>query len=116
VSAGADQREIASVGSLDELPDGIPVRVEVGEIPVCLVRLGDVVHAIGDTCSHQDVSLAEGEVDADDCTVECWKHGSAFSLRTGQPETLPATKPVPVYPVEVIDGEVVVTIRGGDDA
>ena len=58
-------------------------------------------YAIGDTCTHADISLSEGEVDADECTIECWKHGSAFSLSTGEPESLPATRPVPVYPVTV---------------
>ena len=62
-----------------------------------LVRIGDDVYAIGDTCSHANVSLSEGEVLADDREIECWKHGSTFSLLTGEPQTLPATQPVPVY-------------------
>ncbi|WP_366515033.1 Rieske 2Fe-2S domain-containing protein, partial [Microbacterium sp.] len=37
-------------------------------------------------------------------TLECWAHGSAFSLRTGHPLNLPAFEPVPVYEV-VIDGD-----------
>ena len=48
----------------------------------------------------QDISLSEGEVVADDHQLECWKHGSAFSLETGEPTSLPATQPVPVYEVE----------------
>jgi 3-phenylpropionate/trans-cinnamate dioxygenase ferredoxin subunit len=69
-----------------------------------LVRIGDDVYAIGDRCSHADFSLAEGEVDVDDLTIECAKHGSTFSLEDGAPQTLPATLPVPVYRVEV-DGD-----------
>ena len=56
---------------------------------IALVRLGDDVYAIGDRCSHQDISLSEGDVLADECTLECWKHGSAFSLETGEPTSLP---------------------------
>ena len=76
-----------------------------------LVRIGDDFHAIGDTCSHADFSLSEGTVDTDECTIECWKHGSAFSLRTGEPESLPATRPVPVYAVTVEGDDVSVEIR-----
>ena len=58
--------------------------------------------AIGDTCTHGDISLSDGFVEGD--TLECWAHGSAFSLRTGRPLNLPAYEPVPVYEV-TIDGD-----------
>jgi 3-phenylpropionate/trans-cinnamate dioxygenase ferredoxin subunit len=74
------------------------------------VRIGDDVYAIGDTCSHAEVSLSEGEVYPDERAIECWKHGSTFSLVTGEPQTLPATRPVPVYDVVVVDGDIVVTM------
>ena len=77
------------------------------------VRLGDDVYVIGDICTHQDISLSEGEVDADTCHIECWKHGSSFSLETGEPDVFPATRPVPVYRAWVDGGEVYVEI---DDA
>ena len=65
------------------------------------VRSGET-HAISDICSHGAVSLSDGEVE--DCTIECWLHGSRFHLRTGKPTGPPAVRPVPVYPVTV-DGE-----------
>jgi 3-phenylpropionate/trans-cinnamate dioxygenase ferredoxin subunit len=74
------------------------------------VRIGDDVYAVGDRCSHADVSLSEGEVLADEFEIECWKHGSSFDLKTGEPQSLPATKPVPVYEVQVVDGDVEVTL------
>jgi 3-phenylpropionate/trans-cinnamate dioxygenase ferredoxin subunit len=89
--------------ALEELVDGGARRFDVGGHRIAVVRLGSRVHAIGDRCSHADYSLSEGEVHADSCELECWKHGSAFSLETGQPNTLPATQPVPVYDV-VVDG------------
>jgi 3-phenylpropionate/trans-cinnamate dioxygenase ferredoxin subunit len=64
--------------------------------------------AIRDECSHASVALSEGEIDG--CTLECWLHGSRFDLRTGQPTGLPATEPVPVYPVEIRDGDVYVSL------
>jgi 3-phenylpropionate/trans-cinnamate dioxygenase ferredoxin subunit len=92
-----------------ELEPGTARRVEVAGRPVALVRIGDDVYAIGDTCSHADVSLSEGDVLCDEREIECWKHGSTFSLVTGEPQTLPATRAVPVYEVTVVDGDVVVS-------
>ena len=68
------------------------------------VRIGDDFYAIGDECSHADYSLSEGDVWEDECEIECPKHGSTFSLKTGEPQTLPATQPVPTYDV-VVDGD-----------
>ena len=83
-------------------------RFVVDGTAVAVVRIGDDFYAIGDRCSHADVSLSEGEVDPGDRHIECWKHGSRFSLETGEPDTLPATRPVPVFNVRVEDGEVIV--------
>ena len=80
------------------------------EHAIALVRIDDDVYAIGDRCSHADVSLAGGTVWPDECELECPKHGSAFDLRTGQPQSLPATHPVPLYDVAVLDGDVLVTL------
>jgi len=93
--------------SLSELEDGAARYMVVQGCPFAVVRIGDVVHVIGDTCTHADVSLAEGEVDAEQGTVECWKHGSAFDLRTGAPLTLPATRAVPVVVTNVVADDVV---------
>lgn len=98
------------VCALDDLADGEARRVEVGDDAIAVVRIGDDVYAIGDRCSHADVSLSGGEVDERACTLECPKHGSEFDLRTGVPRSLPALRPVPTYDVTVVDGDVVVEI------
>jgi 3-phenylpropionate/trans-cinnamate dioxygenase ferredoxin subunit len=103
---------VERVGSLADLPEGKALRVEIGGHAIVLVRIGDDVYALGDVCSHQDISLSEGDVDCDEKLIECWKHGSAFSLETGEPESLPATKPVPVYEVRVVDGQIEVVVDG----
>ncbi len=95
--------------AVEELEPGQARRFEVEGHRVALVRIGDDFYAIGDRCSHADFSLAEGEVLADDLEIECWKHGSTFSLTTGEPQSLPAVKPVPVYSVRV-DGDAVVLV------
>ncbi len=92
----------------DELADGAATRVMVDGLPVCVVRIGSDVYAIGDVCSHANVSLSGGDVWCDERELECPKHGSTFSLETGEPTTLPATQPVPVYAVSVEDGHVTI--------
>ncbi|HEY5184287.1 MAG TPA: non-heme iron oxygenase ferredoxin subunit [Actinomycetes bacterium] len=94
---------------LAELREGGTHRVVIDGIPVCLVRTDGEVRAINDTCSHADVSLSEGEVEG--LTIECWLHGSRFDLVTGRPTGLPATKPVPVYPVKIEGDDVLVDVE-----
>jgi 3-phenylpropionate/trans-cinnamate dioxygenase ferredoxin subunit len=96
--------------ALDELTDGAGARFDVDGRALSVVRLGAEVYVIGDTCSHADVSLSDGEVDASACTIECPKHGSEFDLRTGVPRSLPAVRPVPRYEASVVDGDVVVEL------
>ncbi|HEX7167961.1 MAG TPA: non-heme iron oxygenase ferredoxin subunit [Acidimicrobiales bacterium] len=95
----------------DEIVPGESRRFDVEGLRVCVVRIDDDFYAIGDRCSHEDYSLAEGEVFVDDAEIECWKHGSTFSLRTGEPQSLPATKPVPVYDVRVDGADLVLSAR-----
>ena len=94
---------------LDDLTPGTARKVDVGGVPVAVVRIDDEVYAIGDICSHANVSLSEGEVWCDERELECPKHSSTFSLVTGQPVTLPATQPVPVYTADVVDGQVTIS-------
>ena len=98
------------VGTLADIAPGTAKRVDVGKHRVALVRCGDDVYAIGDTCSHAEVSLSEGEVYCDEREIECWKHGSTFSLETGEPQSLPATRAVPVYDVAIEDDKIVVIV------
>ncbi|HWH26072.1 MAG TPA: non-heme iron oxygenase ferredoxin subunit [Pseudolysinimonas sp.] len=95
------------VCTLAELSPSTAVKVMVDGIAVAVVMdSAGAVHALGDTCTHGDISLSEGFVEDD--TLECWAHGSKFELTSGKPLTLPAYEPVPVFAVEVIDGAVYV--------
>lgn len=96
--------------STSDLESGKATRVDVDGYRIAVVRIDDRWFAIDDRCSHADYSLAEGEVWTDECEIECWKHGSTFSLLTGEPQSLPATQPVPVYPVRVDGDNVLVTV------
>jgi 3-phenylpropionate/trans-cinnamate dioxygenase ferredoxin subunit len=92
------------LGKVDDVKPGEARRFDVDGHAIAVVRIGDDFYALGDTCSHEDYSLSEGEVDEEERTLECWKHGSVFSLTAGDPLTLPATLPVPVYDV-VVEGD-----------
>ncbi|CAH0162061.1 MULTISPECIES: non-heme iron oxygenase ferredoxin subunit [unclassified Microbacterium] len=88
---------------LSELEQDTALRVEIDGVPMAVVLDSNgEVHAIGDTCTHGEISLSEGFVEGE--TLECWAHGSQFSLLTGKPLNLPAFEPVPVYVVQ-IDGD-----------
>lgn len=92
-----------------DIPHGTVVAAQVNGAPIALVHCDDdTFHAAYDECSHAQVPLSEGEVEG--CTLECWLHGSRFDVRTGQPTGLPATEPVPIYPVEVRDGDIYVSL------
>ena len=92
----------------DDLEEDKPFSVEVGDELVALVSHEGELFAIRDQCSHGRVMLSLGEVD--DCTIECFAHGSRFDLRTGEALDLPATQPVPVYPVKVEGDDVLVDL------
>ena len=93
----------AMICSVSELIPNQAMRVEVDGVAIAVVQdSAGEIHAIGDTCTHGEISLSEGFVEGD--SLECWAHGSQFSLRTGTPLNLPAYEPVPVYEV-VIDGD-----------
>ena len=102
------------VAALDDLAPGAAMTVTVTNeagalVPVALVReSGGDVYAIGDTCTHGEVSLGEGDVLGTE--VECWAHGGRFDIRTGEATELPALEPTPVYSVSIVDGNIVVDV------
>ena len=99
---------MSAVARFEELASGSATKVMVDGVAVALVRIDDDVYAIGDECSHANVSLSDGEVWCDEKQLECPRHGSAFSLVTGVPNTLPATQPVAVYAARVDNGHIIV--------
>jgi 3-phenylpropionate/trans-cinnamate dioxygenase ferredoxin subunit len=100
------------VCSFSEVPEDGSLRVELPDVDVAIVNFDGQVFAIEDVCSHAEVALTDGEVEEFDGapTIECALHGSCFDLRTGEPTNLPATEPVPVYPVRVEGDDVYVDV------
>jgi 3-phenylpropionate/trans-cinnamate dioxygenase ferredoxin subunit len=97
-----------------EVPEGETRRVELDARPYAVANLGEdgfrVVDAI---CSHAHYFLDEGELDVDDQTLECPKHGSTFDLNTGRARTLPATQPVEAFAVKVEGDDVMIEMPEG---
>jgi 3-phenylpropionate/trans-cinnamate dioxygenase ferredoxin subunit len=95
--------------AVSDVPTDEALGVTIGRYDVAIARNGEEFFALQDLCSHAAVALSEGEVE--DCTVECWLHGSRFDLRTGKPTGLPATEPVATFPIEVRDDGVYVDVE-----
>ena len=94
--------KLVEVGKTSDIPEGEARRVVADRIEIAVANLGDGVFlAVDDICSHAEASLSEGEVDVDDETIECPRHGSVFDLRSGRPRSLPATLPIVTFPVKV---------------
>lgn len=96
------------VAKVEEIAEHTGKTFEVEGKRIALFRVGDHFYALDDTCSHAEASLGEGEVDADELTIECPRHGATFDLKTGRARTLPAHVPVSSYPVWVEEGMVIV--------
>ena len=96
---------------IGELTEATPYRADVEGRKFALVRIQERIYAISDICSHEDVSLSDGEVDLEECALECWKHGSLFSLETGEALSLPATKSVETYKVTISGDDVFLVIE-----
>lgn len=111
-TTGMEDELAVKVCAESELSRGGTVKVLVNGKAVVLVKDDNgTCHAIGDMCSHAEIPLSEGFVDGSQ--IECWAHGAQFDLATGRALTLPATDPVAVYEVHVIDGDIYVGGRTG---
>jgi 3-phenylpropionate/trans-cinnamate dioxygenase ferredoxin subunit len=102
--------EFVRVATVDEIVEGTVQAFEVNGQTIALANCGGEFYAINNICSHAYAELAEGEVDTDECTLECPLHGSAFDLATGRPRSLPAIVPVQTYPVQIVGDEVQVAV------
>ena len=99
-----DETKYVAVAAVTDLPCGQMMRVEAHGDRILVVNLDGDLHAICDTCSHEDASLYLGALD--NGTIRCPLHGSRFDLKTGAPMEEPAEESVAVYPVKIVDGQI----------
>ena len=91
---------------LEEIPEGKAKRVEIEGTRIAVTRINGEIYAVGDMCTHANYALSEGPVDTEELTIECWKHGAQFCLKTGEAISLPATRPIMAYQLEIIQTSV----------
>lgn len=104
---------LIEVAKTSDIPEGEARRFVVNRIEIAVANLGGGTFlAVDDVCSHAEASLSEGEVDPEDELIECPRHGSVFDLRTGQPRSLPATIPIPTFPVKVEGDTIMIELEG----
>ncbi|HEY6972334.1 MAG TPA: DUF2231 domain-containing protein [Candidatus Angelobacter sp.] len=105
-------REFVAVMPDANLKDSSPTRVLHNGVPILLVRRGERVFALAETCSHFSGPLAEGHLEGD--TIVCPYHYSRFALEDGHVINGPAVHPQPCLQVRVRDGQIEVRQNTGD--
>jgi NADPH-dependent 2,4-dienoyl-CoA reductase/sulfur reductase-like enzyme/nitrite reductase/ring-hydroxylating ferredoxin subunit len=96
------------VGTVETfLQDGEMKRIELEGKPIVLARVQGQYYAFGGKCSHYGAPLQDGVLH--EHTVMCPWHHACFDIRSGARLEPPALNDIARYPVQIIDGEVVVT-------
>ncbi|HET9521465.1 MAG TPA: Rieske 2Fe-2S domain-containing protein [Candidatus Limnocylindrales bacterium] len=83
------------LGDLPDIPEGGPTKVKAGPNTLILIRTGDTVLALHETCAHAGGPLSEGRI-VDGC-IECPWHGSRFRLENGHVARGPSMYDQPAY-------------------
>ena len=102
--------EFVPVAGVDDIAEGTVQSFVVGDEEVAVARCDGGFYAFTNICSHAHAYLAEGEVDTDECVIECPLHGARFDLETGRVRALPATEPIRTFPVRIVDGQLAVAV------
>jgi len=87
-----------------DLEEGVPVKVKAGEDDVCVVLLDGSIHAVGNKCTHYECPINDGALIGHVMTCRC--HDGRFDIRTGKVLSGPPLNDLPVYPVRVAHGDV----------
>ena len=98
-SKGKRAREFTAFLPAAELPEATPTKATFGSTAIMLVRRGDVVHALKDTCSHAGGPLSQGKLEGD--TIQCPWHYSVFRLSDGSVVHGPAGSRQPSYEARI---------------
>lgn len=99
-----------TVAKLSDIQPGELMYVEAGDEFVCLINIDGEIHAINDSCTHEDASLSDGTIIGDE--IECPLHGGAFDIRTGEPTSFPVVVAIEKYGVRIDGDEIQVEVRG----
>ena len=105
--------EFVKVGTVDEVPEGEMKGWVVNEVKVGVAQVEGEFFAFHDCCTHQQYTLTDSFLMGHRLTCD-W-HGASFDIRTGEVKALPATRDLPMFPVEVRDGEIWVAVPSPED-
>ena len=101
--------EFVTVGRVSEIPEGEVRTIDLDRCSIALCHVkGGGIYALDNVCSHDDGPLGAGAL-LEEC-IECPRHGALFSVKTGDPVTLPAVQKVETYEVRIQDDEIQVKI------
>jgi len=101
--------EFTAVMPETELKESIPTRTEYHGTPILLVRKGEKIFALAETCSHFNGPLSEGKLIGD--SIVCPYHDSRFALYDGRVINGPAVHPQPCLEVRIRNGQIEVRKR-----
>jgi nitrite reductase/ring-hydroxylating ferredoxin subunit/uncharacterized membrane protein len=101
---GTRAKEFTPVIAAADLPEETPTKVSMGATSVMLVRRGDVVHALKETCAHAGGPLSKGELKGD--TITCPWHFSTFRITDGSVVHGPASSRQVSYAARINAGQV----------
>lgn len=103
-----DTATYRTVAKVSDIEPGELMYVEVGDEFVCLINMDGEIHAINDTCTHEEASLSDGTII--DGEIECPLHGGAFDIRTGEPTSFPVVVAIEKYDVRIEGDEIQVKV------
>jgi nitrite reductase/ring-hydroxylating ferredoxin subunit/uncharacterized membrane protein len=101
---GKKAAEFTAVMPADGLADATPTRASLGATNLVVVRRGDVVFALKETCSHAGGPLSEGTLRGD--AIVCPWHQSTFRLSDGSVRHGPASSRQVAYSARISAGQV----------
>jgi nitrite reductase/ring-hydroxylating ferredoxin subunit len=104
-----DEAKLVRVASVEDIPEGECLAVEVGDEQIALFNLGGgEICATHNICTHEYACLSEGWLE--DGIVECPLHEGRFDVRTGKGQGAPITLDLPTYPVSVEGDDVYIRL------
>jgi len=98
--------EFYEISDVDDLPNGDRIFVEIDENYLVVFNIAGQFYAIEDLCSHDDGPLGDGDLEG--YQIACPRHGARFDVRTGKVLTFPAVEDIPAYPIQIVDGKILV--------
>ena len=93
--------EFVAVARCTDIADPGSLLVEVNEQLIVLIHAAGQYYALDDVCTHDGGPLSNGEINSQEGTIACPRHGAKFAIASGDAVTMPATKPTESYEVKV---------------